>query len=107
MVCPQNINLKKRVTKNRSKWLKYVFFKLVTSLLPIRKKEIRGLTQQKTTKKLYNKLINTYNPNRFVNSENYETAVVIFQDVVRNKLNHAKLLEIEKQGILRLKGKED
>lgn len=38
-----------------------------------------------------------------MNSENYDIAVVIFQDIVKHKKNHEKLVEIQQLGISKLK----
>ncbi|NJX13943.1 hypothetical protein [Tamlana crocina] len=105
MVCLQNLNLKNRVTKGCSKWLNYFIRQTTTKQLS---KQESTLTPRKkqpsklSTKKLYKHLVHTYNPNRFVDSENYDIAVVIFQDIVKHKNNHKKLVEIQQLGIAKL-----
>ncbi len=104
MVCLQN--LKKRLAKSCTKWLNYFFRQTNGKQFSKGKNTLTATKNQPTklsTKKLYNYLAQAYNPNRFVNSENYDIAVVIFQDIVKHKKNHEKLVEIQQLGISKLK----
>ncbi|MCH4552216.1 hypothetical protein [Aestuariibaculum lutulentum] len=46
---------------------------------------------------LYKQLSRVCHPDRFINTDHYESAVLIFQEISKNKRNHDKLAHLQKR----------